>query len=88
MCCRRTLWTVVSGVRMGLSAVDSWTWGRLSLLLLCRAFPPSLPALILHHRPRHRQAGAGLSAPPRCGAHRDFGPATLIWPGGEGLEVR
>ncbi|KAL4432798.1 hypothetical protein ABPG77_008124 [Micractinium sp. CCAP 211/92] len=37
---------------------------------------------------RKLQAGAGVSAPPRCGAHRDLGPATLIWPGSEGLEVR
>eukprot|EP00887_Chlorella_sp_A99_P008017 scaffold12.g8017.t1 len=39
-----------------------------------------------------RQAQAcGAPPPPRCGAHRDFGPATVIWPGGEGseeLEVR
>ena len=30
----------------------------------------------------------GVAAPPRCSAHRDFSPATLIWAGGEGLEVK
>lgn len=33
----------------------------------------------------------GVPSPPRCGAYRDFGPATIIWPGGDdgcGLEVR
>ncbi|KAL4458113.1 hypothetical protein ABPG75_012978 [Micractinium tetrahymenae] len=37
---------------------------------------------------RKLQAGAGASVAPRCGAHRDFGPATLVWPGGEGLGVK
>ncbi|PSC73078.1 2OG-Fe(II) oxygenase family [Micractinium conductrix] len=46
---------------------------------------------LVDYTPRQLKAGAGDSVPPRCGAHRDFGPATLIWPGGEcsdGLEVR
>ncbi|PRW33139.1 2OG-Fe(II) oxygenase family [Chlorella sorokiniana] len=35
-----------------------------------------------------RALQADVAAPPRCSAHRDFGPATLIWASGEGLEVK
>lgn len=34
------------------------------------------------------RAAGGDGAPPRCGSHRDFGTATLIWRDAPGLEVR
>lgn len=65
-----------------------------SLLLACmlqtgpsrRA--PSPAALLTAVLPPKLCCCRGMWRRRRAAAHRDFGPATLIWAGGEGLEVK
>ncbi|KAI7837221.1 hypothetical protein COHA_008947 [Chlorella ohadii] len=48
----------------------------------------STPSEMVDYGARALHADAAEAAAPHCSAHRDFGPATLIWAGGEGLEVK